>query len=84
MYDSSVNDDIMRQEVKAISDKVRDVMKKKGLYQEGTAVLNANILTGKEKVTEMFGENLPKLMELKKKYDPTSVLNKWYPIEPAA
>jgi hypothetical protein len=74
----------MRQDVKTISDKVRDVIRKKGLYPEGTAVFNANISTGSEKITDMFGENLPKLRELKKKYDPKFVFNKWYPIAPAA
>jgi FAD/FMN-containing dehydrogenase len=83
-YDASVDDAVMRQDVKTISDKVRDVIRKKGLYPEGTAVFNANISTGSEKITDMFGENLPKLRELKKKYDPKFVFNKWYPITPAA
>jgi hypothetical protein len=83
-FDVSVDDAVMRQDVKAISDKVRDVIRKKGQYPEGTAVFNANISTGKEKITDMFGENLPKLRELKKKYDPNFVFNKWYPIEPVA
>lgn len=83
-YDISVDDSVMRQEVKAISDRVRDVIRKKGQYPEGTATFNANISTGMEKITDMFGENLPKLKELKKKYDPNFVFNKWYPIPPGA
>jgi hypothetical protein len=83
-YDVSVSDAVMKEEVKVITDKARDVMRKKGLYPEGTATFNANIGTGLEKSTDMFGENLPKLRELKKKYDPNFVFNKWYPIAPAA
>lgn len=83
-YDASVSDTEMREEVKKITDKARDIIRKKGLYPEGTATFNANIATGNEKVADMFGENLPKLRELKKKYDPKFVFNKWYPIAPAA
>jgi FAD/FMN-containing dehydrogenase len=83
-YDASVSDVVMRSEIKVISDKARDIIRKKGLYLEGTATFNANISTGEEKITDMFGENLPKLRELKKKYDPKFVFNKWYPIAPAA
>ena len=82
-YDVSVSDAVMREEVKAITDKARDFMRKKGLYPEGTAMFNANISTGLEKITDMFGENLPRLRELKK-YDPNFVFNKWYPVTPAA
>jgi hypothetical protein len=83
-HDNSVADSVMREEVKAITDKARDLVRKKGLYPEGTATFNANISTGREKIVDMFGENLPKLRELKKKYDPKFVFNKWYPIAPAA
>ncbi|TEB23718.1 hypothetical protein FA13DRAFT_1797762 [Coprinellus micaceus] len=30
-----------------------------------------------------FGANYPRLRDLKKKYDPDSVFNRWYPIAPA-
>ncbi|KAH8114756.1 FAD-binding domain-containing protein [Phellopilus nigrolimitatus] len=30
-----------------------------------------------------FGDNYPRLQQIKKKYDPGMVFNKWYPIEPA-
>ena len=82
-YDSSVDDAVMRQDVITIADKVRDANRKNGLYPDGTAIFNANIATGSEKIADMFGENLPKLRELKKKYDPKFVFNKWYPIAPA-
>jgi FAD/FMN-containing dehydrogenase len=31
-----------------------------------------------------FGSNYPKLQQVKKKYDPESVFNRWFPIIPAA
>jgi hypothetical protein len=83
-YDPSVSDTAIRADVKAIVDKARQTIMNKGLYGEGNACFNANISSGKEKVTELFGENLPKLRELKKKYDPNFVFKTWYPIAPAA
>lgn len=32
----------------------------------------------------VFGENYPKLQQIKKKYDPENIFNKWFPITPAA
>ena len=32
----------------------------------------------------MFGKNYPKLQELKKKYDPENIFNKWFAITPSA
>jgi hypothetical protein len=83
-YNLSVSDTVMRDEVRRIGDIARDMTRKKGLYPEGTAIFNANLSSGEEKISDMFGENLPKLRELKKKYDPNFVFNKWYPIAPAA
>lgn len=83
-YDRSVSDTLMREEIKIITGKARDAIRKKGFYPEGIAMYNANISSGTEKSVEMFGQNLPKLRELKKKYDPNFVFNKWYPIAPAA
>ena len=83
-YDPSLSDTDIRQEVRAITDKARQVMKTKGLYPQGAATFNANIATGEEKIADMFGENLPKLRLLKKKYDPKCVFKKWYPITPEA
>ena len=31
-----------------------------------------------------FGSNYPKLQQIKKKYDPENVFNRWFPIIPAA
>lgn len=32
----------------------------------------------------LYGKNYPRLQEIKKKYDPTLVFNRWMPITPAA
>ena len=31
----------------------------------------------------VFGENYPRLQEIKKRYDPENIFNKWFPITPA-
>ena len=31
-----------------------------------------------------FASNYPRLQEIKKKYDPENIFNRWYPITPAA
>ena len=36
-----------------------------------------------DKAGVVFGENYPRLREVKKVYDPDGVFNKWYPIAPA-
>ena len=36
-----------------------------------------------DKSAIMFGENYPRLQEIKKKYDPELFFNRWYPIIPA-
>jgi FAD/FMN-containing dehydrogenase len=42
-----------------------------------------NASNGKTPASVVFGGNYERLRKLKKKYDPHSVFNKWYPIEPA-
>ncbi|KAJ3507214.1 hypothetical protein NLJ89_g6435 [Agrocybe chaxingu] len=39
---------------------------------------------GVDKVRMMFGANYPRLQELKQRYDPDGVFNKWFPITPAS
>jgi FAD/FMN-containing dehydrogenase len=36
------------------------------------------------KVKRLFGDNLPRLQQVKAKYDPENVFNKWFSIQPAA
>ena len=38
---------------------------------------------GDEKLSWVFGDKLPRLRELKRKYDPEFVFKKWFPIPPA-
>ncbi|KAF4630888.1 hypothetical protein G7Y89_g7244 [Cudoniella acicularis] len=63
--------------------KVKDSVREEGLEKGGSNFVNANIADGTVKALDMFGENLPRLRELKRKYEPNFVFNKWYPIPPA-
>jgi hypothetical protein len=81
-YDSSVPDSLMREETKDMIGKVREQIGRNDRNPEGGPILNANFASGSEKLKEIFGENLPRLRELKKKYDPNFIFNKWYPIAP--
>jgi FAD/FMN-containing dehydrogenase len=47
---------------------------------EGEAVFYANYGSGDEKSAELFGVNYGRLRELKRKFDPGCLFNKWYPI----
>ena len=38
----------------------------------------------KDKAEALFGKNYPRLQELKKKYDPENIFNKWFAITPCA
>ena len=48
----------------------------------GSTTLYALLTDGKERQVSVFGKNLPKLKNLKKKYDPGLLFDKWYAIEP--
>lgn len=81
-HDSSVSNALIHQEVKAMSDKANASIRKK--YPTTSLVFNANIGSGKEKLIEMFGENLPRMREVKQKYDPNFVFNKWFAVAPVS
>lgn len=81
-YSADVSPSAMRAEVKSAMIKAKEAVKKEGLTKGGGDFVNANIADGTEKVADMFGENLPRLREIKRKYDPDFVFNKWYPISP--
>ena len=38
----------------------------------------------KGRAEKQFGHNYPRLQQVKKMYDPSSVFNRWHIIEPAA
>lgn len=82
-YDDAALDTAMRSEVKAIIENLKERLIKNAPHgDEDAIVLNANIGTGDEKARSIFGENLPRLKELKKKYDPGFIFDKWFPIKP--
>jgi FAD/FMN-containing dehydrogenase len=80
-YNDSVSNGAIREDVKTITDKVKASKKRKdGKSQDA---FNFNVSGGAEKVKDAYGDNYPRLKELKRKYDPNFVFNKWYPISPA-
>lgn len=46
-------------------------------------MVNENYSSGLEKVNNVFGENLPRLRNLKRRYDPDFIYDKWDPIPPS-
>lgn len=82
-FSAEVSPSVMRAEIKSLMDNVKAAVKKEGSMKGDGAFINANIADGTEKVADMFGDNLPRLREIKKKYDPNFVFKKWYPIPPA-
>lgn len=82
-YDDTLDHSVMRQEIKGIMAKAKTTVRTRAGYPKGGAIFNANIGQGDEQSEEMFGENLPRLRALKKKYDPNFIFKKWHPITPA-
>ncbi|TGO24977.1 hypothetical protein BPAE_0090g00210 [Botrytis paeoniae] len=78
-YDSSqVSHTVMRDEIKRMIGPVKEAVKKQGSGK----FTNANLGSGTERTQDMFGQNYARLREVKKKYDPEFIFNKWYPIPP--
>ncbi|KAF7933293.1 hypothetical protein BELL_0398g00100 [Botrytis elliptica] len=79
-YDSSqVSHTVMREEIKRMIGPVKEAVKNQGSGK----FTNANLGSGTEKTQDMFGQNYARLREIKRKYDPEFIFNKWYPIPPA-
>jgi len=82
-YDDAALDTAMRSEVKTMIENLKERLIKNARHgDEDTFVLNANIGTGDEKAQSIFRENLPRLKELKKKYEQGFIFDKWFPIKP--
>jgi hypothetical protein len=83
-YDQPELDGVMREEVKNMIMKARNSnAEKRKLQGKDEVLVNANFSSGSEKINAVFGENLQRLRDLKRTYDPELVFNKWYPIPPA-
>lgn len=92
-------DDMVRDETKKMADMIRDGLKKrrdaaivngevinggvKGVDERELDAVHPTLNTGDTKIRTMFGPNLAKLRQLKKKFDPDSLFDKWYYITPA-
>ncbi len=83
-YDDPALDSVMREEMRIIVDNARERIKAKDgqMQKQKGVMIHANISSGDEKLQNIFGENLPRLREPKKKYDPGFLFHKWYPIKP--
>lgn len=80
-FNTDITKEVIREEIVAVMDKARAQLKENHPGKKPSNV--TNIGTGTEKLEDIFGENLPKLRELKRRYDPGFIFNKWYPIPPA-
>ncbi|EKM52970.1 uncharacterized protein PHACADRAFT_147283 [Phanerochaete carnosa HHB-10118-sp] len=75
-------------EAKQILDEITGLVKIPGLrygnFNADTDVLPAPGATAKRtRAQELYGENYPRLQQLKRKYDPEMIFDKWYVIQPA-
>ncbi|KAG8930127.1 hypothetical protein FRC01_003229 [Tulasnella sp. 417] len=55
----------------------------KGGKADGVGYANFDPEAAGSDAARVFGSNYPRLREVKRKYDPDNVWNKWYPIQPA-
>lgn len=77
-HDGTVGNEVMRDEIRRITEKVR-----RGIEGKRSRFSNPNFATGRERVDDVFGGNVGKLREAKLKFDPDFVFRKWFPINPA-
>ena len=87
-YDDPELDAIMSRELVGITSFVREAMMKKKAqmptHRDYTAIYPNLSEGGEGKSKKVFGPNLQRLQQLKAKYDPDMVWNKWFPIVPAS
>ena len=88
-WDKPELDKTARDEAKNITNnikaKVKEFRNTATLRTEGQRDISTfygNIASGDERSESLYGENLPRLKELKKKYDPNCLWDKWWPIFP--
>ena len=88
-WEKAEDDEAARNLAKSISNFVKEKVKEQRAMakiqvdgQRDVTMIYGNLSSGTEKIESVFGSNLPRLRELKKKYDPDLLWNKWYPITP--
>lgn len=52
--------------------------------ESGGPPVETNEVITEDKALGLFGDNYPKMKEIKKKYDPENVFAKWFAVTPAA
>ncbi|KAG8525241.1 uncharacterized protein KY384_008885 [Bacidia gigantensis] len=88
-WDKPELDKTAREEAKSITNYAKEQVKEQRIFaktqEDGQRDLSSfypNVSAGTEKIESVFGSNLPRLKELKQKYDRDFLFNKWYPIDP--
>ena len=63
--------------------KLKDADKTTRVQHDGGREIESfypNVSSGTEKIESVYGSNMPRLKELKAKYDPDMMWNKWFPL----
>ena len=88
-WDNPKLDSTVRSETSAITAFVREKLKEARFAakvqddgQRDITAIYPNVSGGVAESKSVFGPNLERLKEIKKKYDPTFLFDKWYPISP--
>ena len=89
-WDDPTLDKAMREESLTISSYVRKLVREKATEaqtwvdgESAVTTVYANLSNGTQKANSVFGANMPRMRELKRKFDPGCVWDKWFPIVPA-